>query len=68
MIVLLSLQEYENILSSNLSGGNKRKLSVGIALIGNPSIVLVICIIFFSYKFFMSFRDKKIKQYCLSKK
>ena len=41
MIMLLSLQEYENILSSNLSGGNRRKLSVGIALIGNPSIILV---------------------------
>ena len=34
----LNLVEYENKLSKTLSGGNKRKLSVGIAMIGNPPV------------------------------
>jgi len=37
----LNLSEYEKIVSGTLSGGNKRKLSVGIAMIGNPPIVLL---------------------------
>ena len=41
MIQRLELTQYEHILSKDLSGGNKRKLSVGIALIGNPPIVLL---------------------------
>lgn len=35
----LDLRDYENKAAGSLSGGNKRKLSVAIALIGNPSIV-----------------------------
>ena len=31
---------YADRLASKLSGGNQRKLSLAIALIGNPSIVL----------------------------
>jgi len=37
----LSLQRYKNRVAGALSGGNQRKLSVGIALIGNPPIVLL---------------------------
>jgi ATP-binding cassette, subfamily A (ABC1), member 3 len=37
----MDLLKFENILSSKLSGGNKRKLSVSIAMIGNPPIVFL---------------------------
>jgi ATP-binding cassette subfamily A (ABC1) protein 3 len=37
----LNLEQYKDKVSGNLSGGNKRKLSVGIAMIGNPPIILL---------------------------
>ena len=37
----MNLYEYKNKISGRLSGGNKRKLSVSIAMICNPSIVLL---------------------------
>jgi ABC-type multidrug transport system ATPase subunit len=37
----MNLQEYENKLSGTLSGGNKRKLSVAMAMIGNPRIIFL---------------------------
>ena len=37
----LDLQNYRDTTSSKLSGGNKRKLSVAIAIIGNPKIILL---------------------------
>ena len=37
----LDLEQYKGKLSQNLSGGNKRKLSTAISLIGRPSIVLL---------------------------
>jgi len=37
----MDLPKFEHKLAGTLSGGNKRKLSVGIALIGNPSLVLL---------------------------
>ena len=40
-LVDFDLKEYENKLAGSLSGGNKRKLSVAIALIGNPPIVFL---------------------------
>ena len=40
-IVEMDLVEFEHVNASKLSGGNKRKLSVGIALIGNPPIVFL---------------------------
>jgi ABC-type Na+ transport system ATPase subunit NatA len=37
----MDLSTFANKLASTLSGGNKRKLSVGIALIGGPKVVLL---------------------------
>ena len=37
----LNLKDHRNKLSQTLSGGNKRKLSVAIAMLGNPPIVLL---------------------------
>eukprot|EP01047_Picozoa_sp_COSAG01_P024230 COSAG01_NODE_1491_length_10131_cov_5.872508_10_plen_457_part_00 len=41
MISNLDLSAHEHKLASTLSGGNKRKLSVGIALMGSPQIVFL---------------------------
>ena len=40
-IIDMDLTDYENIRANNLSGGNKRKLSVAIALLGNPPLVFL---------------------------
>lgn len=37
----MDLLSFENKLAGTLSGGNKRKLSVGIAMIGSPSIIFL---------------------------
>ena len=37
----VGLEPYRNRLAHKLSGGNKRKLSLAIALIGNPSVLLL---------------------------
>jgi ABC-type multidrug transport system ATPase subunit len=37
----LDLTSFKRTRASNLSGGNKRKLSVGIAMIGNPRIIFL---------------------------
>lgn len=37
----MNLKEYEFIDATKLSGGNKRKLSVAMAMIGNPPIVFL---------------------------
>mmetsp|Transcript_16036 Transcript_16036/g.15960 ORF Transcript_16036/g.15960 Transcript_16036/m.15960 type:complete len:536 (-) Transcript_16036:33-1640(-) len=37
----MGLEKYANVRSGNLSGGNKRKLSVAIACIGNPPVVFL---------------------------
>ena len=37
----MDLKKYENILAGTYSGGNKRKLSVAIAMLGNPPIVFL---------------------------
>ncbi|CAH0051488.1 unnamed protein product [Clonostachys solani] len=37
----LGLSEFSNRIAARLSGGNKRKLSLGIALMGNPSVLLL---------------------------
>jgi ATP-binding cassette subfamily A (ABC1) protein 3 len=41
LIHLLTLQDHINKQCYTLSGGNKRKLSVAIALLGSPVIVLL---------------------------
>jgi ATP-binding cassette subfamily A (ABC1) protein 3 len=35
------LSQFENVIASKLSGGNKRKLSVAIALVGGSKLVLL---------------------------
>ena len=37
----MNLSEYENVDAMKLSGGNKRKLCVAMAMIGNPPIVFL---------------------------
>ena len=37
----VGLERFRNRMAAKLSGGNKRKLSLGIALIGNPSVILL---------------------------
>ena len=37
----VSLEEFKTRLTAQLSGGNKRKLSLGISLMGNPSVMLL---------------------------
>jgi len=38
----MKLKPYADEISSSYSGGNKRKLSAAIALIGNPPLVLLV--------------------------
>lgn len=37
----MDLDEYVGVQSQRLSGGNKRKLSVAIAMLGNPEIIFL---------------------------
>lgn len=37
----MDLRDYVNIRATNLSGGNKRKLSVSMAMIGNPPLIFL---------------------------
>lgn len=37
----MDLEKFEHIPAGTYSGGNKRKLSVAIAMIGNPPVVLL---------------------------
>lgn len=37
----LYLREFENVLSQNLSGGTKRRLSVAISVIGGSKLILL---------------------------
>ncbi|GKT41564.1 ATP-binding cassette sub-family A member 3 [Colletotrichum spaethianum] len=41
VIRAVGLDAHVNIMAHHLSGGNKRKLSLGIALTGNPSVILL---------------------------
>ena len=41
LIDMLSLTENKNKMCYTLSGGNKRKLSVAISLIGSPALILL---------------------------
>jgi ABC-type multidrug transport system ATPase subunit len=40
LLVQMNLSKFEHVNAGTYSGGNKRKLSVAIALIGNPPIIL----------------------------
>ena len=37
----MGLESFKNVCAGQLSGGNKRKLSVAIALIGNPPVIFL---------------------------
>jgi ATP-binding cassette subfamily A (ABC1) protein 3 len=37
----MDLSKYENVPAGTYSGGNKRKLSVAIAMIGNPPVIFL---------------------------
>jgi ATP-binding cassette subfamily A (ABC1) protein 3 len=37
----MDLLDYVNIAANNLSGGNKRKMSVAMALLGNPPLIFL---------------------------
>jgi ATP-binding cassette subfamily A (ABC1) protein 1 len=39
----LGLVQYADKIAGDYSGGNKRKLSTAIALIGNPPIIFLVC-------------------------
>ena len=41
VIMAVGLQAFSSRMAAKLSGGNKRKLSLGIALIGNPTVLLL---------------------------
>jgi len=41
LMVDMGILEYEHVYSMNLSGGNKRKLSVSMAIMGNPPIIFL---------------------------
>lgn len=41
IVSAVGLEKFAHSMASRLSGGNKRKLSLGIALIGNPELVLL---------------------------
>jgi ATP-binding cassette subfamily A (ABC1) protein 3 len=41
LIAAVNLEEYRDRLAHKLSGGNKRKLSLAIALVGNPAVLLL---------------------------
>lgn len=37
----MKLEEFRHVIAENYSGGNKRKLSVAIAMIGNPQVIFL---------------------------
>jgi ATP-binding cassette, subfamily A (ABC1), member 3 len=37
----LDLERFQNVLSVDLSGGNKRKLQVAMAMLGNPKVIFL---------------------------
>jgi len=37
----LQLNEYKDVRSKKLSGGNKRKLCVAMSMVGNPSLIFL---------------------------
>lgn len=41
LMIDMGILEYEHVYSMNLSGGNKRKLSVSMAIMGNPPIIFL---------------------------
>ena len=41
MLTRMQLSKFERKLAGSLSGGNKRKLSVAIAMIGSPPVVFL---------------------------
>ena len=42
LIHKMNLDQYQDVCAGKYSGGNKRKLSTAIALVGNPDIVFMV--------------------------
>ena len=45
LILRMNLSEYQNRCAGGYSGGNKRKLSTAIALVGNPPIIFLVSVV-----------------------
>ena len=52
-VELIDLKEKIDVLSKNLSGGQKRKLSVGIAILGDPKVTkdVIISIVYRQFRY-----------------
>ena len=60
LIARMNLTEYANRCAGGYSGGNKRKLSTAIALVGNPPIVFLVghrCLFFPKFVSLVSFEE-----------
>jgi ABC-type multidrug transport system ATPase subunit len=42
LIHKMNLTQYQDVCAGKYSGGNKRKLSTAIALVGNPAIIFMV--------------------------
>lgn len=45
LIHKMNLTQYQDVCAGKYSGGNKRKLSTAIALVGNPDIIFMVSLI-----------------------